>query len=353
MIYYPNLYVCLVGPPGGRKGTAMNMAKDLVISSNTAVIASESTTRKALIMELEEAKQEFYLPSAKGLVTMTANMLNVWSEEFAVFLGQRDEEMIPTLTDLFDSPAKWRHRTAGSGITYTENVFLNIIGAATPTLLQDALTRRAFGSGLFSRIIFIVEHGRAKRIPYDTTADGKKTLREDLIHDLQAINQMVGPFRWSPKAMLAYSKWYCDPRSDQGLTDSRFVGYTSRRAVHLRKLAMLISAAKGDEKTVSENDFVEALALLEVAESKMPRLFHGVGKLEDSAFYSEVATYVSSNKGATFDSLLSRFIYDLSKDDLKRILDTLVTAKILVIDKQQKPYVYYKKTDVVQEINDD
>lgn len=329
----------------------MGIAKGILTDSNTAVLASESTTRKALIMELEEAKQEFYLPTPKGLVSMTANMLNVWSEEFAVFLGQRDEEMIPTLTDLFDSPAKWRHRTAGSGITYTENVFLNIIGAATPTLLQDALTKRAFGSGLFSRIIFIVEHGRAKRIPYDTTADGKKPLREDLIHDLQAINQMVGPFRWSPRAMLAYSSWYCDPRSDQGLTDSRFVGYVSRRAVHLRKLAMLMSAAKSCEKTITENDFVEALALLEMAEIKMHRLFQGVGKLEDSALFAEIAGFVSQNDGATFDGILGRFIYDISKDDLKKILDTLVTAKILIVDKTTKPFVYHRKTDVVQEID--
>lgn len=330
----------------------MGIAKNLLVESNAAVIASESTTRKALIMELEEAKQEFYLPGPKGLISMTANMLNVWSEEFAVFLGQRDEEMIPTLTDLFDCPAKWRHRTAGSGVTYTENVFLNIIGAATPTLLQDALTKRAFGSGLFSRIIFIVEQGRAKRIPYDTTADGKQGLKEDLIHDLQAINQMAGPFRWNPKAMLAYSSWYTDPRSDNGLTDSRFVGYTSRRAVHLRKLAMLISASKGDTKTITENDFIEALSLLEVAESKMHRLFQGVGKLDESALLMEITTFVSQSNGATFDTILNRFIYDLTREHLKKTIDTLVAAKILVLDKTKKPHVYHRRSDVVKEIEE-
>ena len=64
-------------------------------------------------------------------------------------------------------------------------------------------------------------------------------------HDLELIKMIAGPMRFEPKAMKLYEEWYAeeDRKIDMGMPairDPRFSGYVSRRATHIKKIAMTL-----------------------------------------------------------------------------------------------------------------
>ena len=85
---YPNIYVVLIGPSGCRKGTAMNIGKDLLQEINGILMASESTTREALIRDMKDGITTFTDPTDQMLKFHSS--VTVFSEELSVFLGQQN-----------------------------------------------------------------------------------------------------------------------------------------------------------------------------------------------------------------------------------------------------------------------
>ena len=104
---YPNFYVILVGPPAGRKGTAMKIAKDLVSNLDDIFLGSDSLgSIQSLYKEICDSKGQFLHPDGR---TIDHKSLSIWSEEFQVFLAESDITMISNITDLFDNPDRWQY----------------------------------------------------------------------------------------------------------------------------------------------------------------------------------------------------------------------------------------------------
>ena len=80
---YPNFYVALVGPPGGRKGTAMKIAKSMVHGLETPMGSDSLGSTQALYKEIMESETDFQDSNGIG---KKHKSLAVWSEEFQVFL---------------------------------------------------------------------------------------------------------------------------------------------------------------------------------------------------------------------------------------------------------------------------
>lgn len=323
---YPNLYVVLVGPPGGRKGTAMKIAKSMI--ANLGIITSSDAlgSVQTLYNELNDCEDEFRTKDGK---IRKHKSLSIWSEEFQVFLNDKDQVIRGSLTDLFDCPNTWQYASIKMGKKDVSNCFLTIIGAITPSLLQDKLTKDAVGGGLLSRIILVVGYGAIKRIALPFLSKDDEQLQQQLQQDLEQISLMVGPFMMTKDFLSIYSRWYQSDAGADGIDSEKFLGYNSRRALQVKKLSMILSASEGNEMIIHPVHFTKALDILKQTEQEMPNAFYGVGRGFHAEILTSVMRYMEQKKNFTWPEVLDRFILDAQPEDLQQYLNVLVDTNRL------------------------
>lgn len=341
---YPNLYVVLVGPSGRtRKGTALNIGKDIIQGMGIKTIA-EAITREALIKDIAQSLQSFNDPSTGSMSWHCS--VTVISDELSVFLGQNDVQFLSHLTDWYDSRTSWTYRTKGSGTDEIQGICMVLLGATAPDWIPSMLPMEAIGGGFTSRVIFVVEEKKRRSDPNQSMTEEEVELRKKLIKDLERIHNMKGHFEFSPEAKTFYEEWYIDYENklDSGrapISDPRFSGYLSRRATHLRKLAMCISASHTDKRIITKDDIERALRLLRTAEAQMPRAFGGVGTARYSEITDKVLQYIRTARTVSRSSLMRRFQHDLDLEVLSIVEGVLQGMKVLRITRGKDDVTYH------------
>src|SRR3990172_8667103 len=284
-LIYPNMYVVLIGPSGRcRKGTAMNIGKGLLKTIKEVTLTSESITREALIRVMKNASSTMIDPSNPSITKLHCSV-TVLSEELSVFLGQNDLKFLSNLTDWYDCKDRWAYDTIGRGRDFINGVCFNFCAATAPDWLQSILPQEAIGGGYTSRNIYICEEVKGQTSPKHTLSATQVRLREMLVNDLGRINTLAGEYKFTPDGEKAYVDWYTIydkalARGEYPVEDPRFAYYAERRATHIRKLMMILSAARGDTMKMTSQDFDRANKLLKAAELKMHRTFGGLGRAQ-------------------------------------------------------------------------
>ena len=305
---YPNLFVSLVGPPGGRKGTAMKIAKTFVQSLDVPMGADSLGSTQALYRELIDSEDTYVDP--QGLHKKHKS-LSIWAEEFQVFLSDRDQMLIPSLTDLFDCADSWKYKTLARKTEDISNCWITIIGAITPSLLQSKLSQDAVGGGLISRIIFVVGQGPKQRRALQFLTDEEEEIQQNLENDLQEIAQLSGPFTLSKDFLKAYVKWYEQDYDESGVPNEQFLGYNHRRPLHLNKVCMLVSIAESNEMVLNANHFEKALAIMQNTEQEMPNAFYGLGLSSQANVYAKFLSFIESRDTFEWSDLMRNFHLDV------------------------------------------
>lgn len=316
---YPNFYIALVGPPGGRKGSAMSIAKPMVQALEIPMGSDALGSSQHLYKELERASNEYLTTDNK---VVTHRSLSVWSEEFQVFLSGKDPMIMPSITDLFDSPTKWSYGSLQNEMQLT-NCWLSIIGATTPQLLQSTLTKEAVGGGIVSRIIFVVGYGAIQRIAFPMLSTEDQQIKESLQKDLESIALLAGPFKMNESFINAYEHWYEQESATEGLKSDKFMGYNARRPGHLQKLCMIVSVSESSDMIITGKHFEKAKAILEETETEMPNAFHGATDNIYSEMYSGILAYVDSVRQFTMTDFLREHQLTAEPRRLEEALETL------------------------------
>lgn len=323
LLFYPNMYIILVGPPGkARKGTAMGPGKafleDLQIS-----MSAEAITREALIQTLSKCGE-----SSINIKTGSAEFhssLTVFSPELTVFLGHQNYQLMSDLTDWFDCARKWTYRTKGSGTDEIIGVFINLIGATTPDLIRTALPLDAIGGGLTSRMIFIFEPDKGKIVPAPFLSDDELNLRKDLMADLQKIYSMQGNFSVTKEFVDDWIDWYTKQDANPPFDDKRFAGYIERRPLHIMKLCMICSASRSSSMVIDVDDFSRALNILGNAEKNMLSAFSGVGKDRNADTMAGIMNEIAMQKSIKVKDLLQLYYQDIDHRTFEGMILSLQT----------------------------
>ncbi|TXH57600.1 MAG: DUF3987 domain-containing protein [Desulfurellales bacterium] len=260
----------------------------------------------------------------------------VFSEELSVFLGQNDIKFLSSLTDWYDSKDRWTYDTIGRGKDFIQGVCCTIMGGTAPDWLQSMLPQEAVGGGFTSRIIFIVEEKKGKTVPKHTLTPEEIELRASLVRDLERIQGLVGEFKFDKGGENAYVNWYrqYDKGLDQGkypVADPKFAGYCERRPTHLRKLAMVLSASRGDSLLITRDDIDRADKMLSAVEIKMAKTFGGVGRNPIGAQMHDIMEYIKKLGVVTRSSLVRRFYRDLGMDEMHQVEGMLEQGKLVKI----------------------
>jgi len=345
-VIHPNMFVVLVGPSGrARKGVALGIAKSLLTEVPGISIAPEATSREAIILAMKRAVTNFQDPS-DNMIKFHCS-LTAFSEELSVLLGQGDVKFLANLTDWYDSKDNWAYETVGRGRDALQGLCLNILGATAPDWLQSMLPQEAVGGGFTSRVIFVVEEKKGKTIPKPEQTYENQELGGALVRDLERISQMAGAFRFAAAGEAEYVNWYTEQDEALGkgvaaVDDPRFAGYCERRATHMRKLMIIMSASRGDSMEINKSDFDRALKVLRSTEMKMHRTFGGLGRAKYSDVTEKVMDYIRAMGITTRSTLLAKFYRDIDGGTLKiieEVMQQMGVVKIkLLPEKGEKVY---------------
>ena len=312
---YPNFYIVLVAPPGGRKGTAMRPGAELLASQGIQIAAS-CTTKEALIRELGQAMEIVH----EGNKMITHSSLTVFSEELTVFLGYKNIELMAFLNDWFDCAPQWSYKTKHQGEDLISGVWLNLIGATTPDLIRASMPLDTLGSGLASRIIFVWSEGKAKKLALPTRG---WDLWDKLKDDLASIKLMSGEFKVEEKGFDFYRDWYENDSESDSITDPKFAAYVERRPLHLIKTALIMSVSRSHDMVITEGDFKRALVLLRTTEKNMTNVFAGVGRSPMADIMTQVMSYIATMGCVGADDLMEKFYMDADSRTMDAVLTTI------------------------------
>lgn len=327
LTFYPNIYVVLVGPSGCRKGTALGPGYDLLMDA-TIKLSADATTLQALIRRLREANDQHLDPITNKMVFHSS--ITIFSKEFTVFLGYHNRELMAALCDWYDCGRKWTYDTKNQGTDEITGVWVNLIGATTPSLIQSSMPLDAIGGGLTSRMIFVVEEGKKRTVAVPLQTREEVNLGKTLQHDLEKINLLSGAFKVTPGFMDAWVTWYeTTDKSPPPFRDERFAGYFERRPNHVMKLSMIMAASRKTCRTASgelvltEYDLARAIRILTATEVKMPRVFSGVGKSPISDLVPRVMKEVGLAGEMEIQELMRIFHHDADKFTMDKCILTL------------------------------
>lgn len=317
---YPNMYIVLVGPPASKKGTTMRPAKAFLDSLGIKV-SSNAITREALIRELTGTA----LP-LEGSDQFLHSSMTVFSEEFTVFLGYKNKEMIDTLVDWFDCADRWEYKTKNSGEDLILGVWVNLLAGTTPTALREALPDTSIGGGFTSRIIFVFGDKKHKIVPYPVMTDKERELQQKLLVDLESIRMLRGEFRLTQEFVDAHTEWYIANAKRPRFNTEYLLAYNERRSLHLRKLSMIVNAARTDSMIVTAEDFERARGFLERAEDVMDNAFSGRGSHPKAAIIAEVMKMLREKGELSRKEILETFLHHVTPDDVRNIMAGIVQA---------------------------
>lgn len=323
LIIYPNLYIVLVAPPGkARKGTSMKVGfKLLTEPAMQVVLSAEATTREALIRALNNAR--LYYRTEDGFEAPHSS-LTIYSPELAVFLGNGSTQMYSDLTDWYDCRDVWNYQTKQKETSdELRNVWVNLIGATTPALIQKTIPPDAIGGGLSSRMIFIYANRKGKIVPNPKTTEFERQLRAELLIRLEQIHLLTGPFRVTSAYEELWEKWYQSIEDNPPFKDDKFAGYFERRPEIVLKLSIIMHVSREASMLIEDEDLARAIFTLENAEVNMRQALRGVGQNTYATVIARVIEVVSRSDRIKYGELLALFLDDVMPSEFDDILVSL------------------------------
>lgn len=328
--WYPNFYVCLVGPSGkARKSTAMRTGQNLLHEVDNVQIASDSVTREALIEELEKCGQ---VDIDENDNAIPHSSMTIFSKELTVFLGYDNMQLMMDLTDWYDCANKWIYSTKSQGTNHIDGVWVSLLGATTPSSIKTSLPEDSIGGGFTSRMIFVYAEEKGKRVYHPWKVDNEEDLRDDLINDLKVMSDLMGEIRMTPELEDAWVTLYDRVEENPPVEHPRFSGYNQRRPSHTIKLALIFSAARRNNLLITKQDFEDADNLLKETEKKMAQTFYGMGKSKHSDTVWSIVRYLAKKEEASMADLMRRYGHDVDdKDVMQDIIDKLSVRNFLYV----------------------
>lgn len=276
---YPNLYVVLVGPPGNRKTSAMSIAKALIRELGNVPFSAECVTKEKLVLDLFEQERVIERMSDQYKDQRIYTPMTIMVTELSEFLGAGSVGMVNFLTTIYDQDV-YESRTKNKGEVRVTGPFLNLLACTTPDWITTYLRGDVISGGFSRRAIFVLETGKAGRIPFPAVSAEAKLAWDRCIAHARKLEKIHGPLTWEPAAREFYSSWY---KALEMPTEETVVGYYETKHMQLLKISMLLAVAEGTELVLRQSHLEGGLALLKLAEENLSKVFAGIGRNELNA----------------------------------------------------------------------
>lgn len=328
-IWSPCFYIVFVAPPGiVSKSTTADLALELLREVPGIKFGPDAITWQALVTSFAAASEAFEWEGE----WRPMSPLTLVATELGNLINMQDREMLTLLITLWDGRKRYTKETKMSGNDVIEAPWINMIACTTPHWISDNMPPSMIGGGLSSRCIFVYADQKEKFV-----ANPKKHMKVDayetragLIQDLEHIaNNIVGPFELSSEADAWSEEWYERFWKDalSRMNDEMLQGYAARKQTHLYKLALIISASRGDSRVIEVEDIQLANVMLEQVEQDMHKVFSRIGRTEDSLQAEKLVAYLRKEKEVSYEKAY-RMVHVAFPDfrNFEGILDGLIRS---------------------------
>lgn len=345
---FPNQYIALVGTPGTRKSTAMNlMAKQLRKSTGVKFAPIDTGNQrqgliKAMVGE-EEEEVKAYLDgvdiasnnSIAGLVferlgevefaetnpeflvdSKDKHHILVKATELSRFLGQNNMAMLDFLVPMWDGE-DYDYQTKTT-TQILKNPLMNLISCTTPVSIHHCMPPAAGGQGFLSRMILVYGANKYKIVPTPKDPSDEDTMEiRRVFHE--AYTELAGEFTETGEAQAYRESIYGQALE---ITDPRFGYYHERRQDHLIKLAMALCASRV-EQLITLADYQEAHRILRATERGMPDALGEFGMNPLAALKQAILEYLRHHGATQVDELRAVFHRDARMSEFTEALNDL------------------------------
>lgn len=284
---YPNLYVVLVGPPGGRKTTSMNMSKDMLREFGDIPFAASAMTKEALCRYMATQCQKKFILAGTGK-EKTYTPVTLCLTELSHFLGTNSAHMIDFLTTIYDQEV-YDAKTKNKGDDIIPGPYLTILACTTPSNITRYLKEDVISGGFSRRTLFAFELDEGDPIPFPEITPEAQTAWNDCISWGRRLSAINGEMQWSPEAKTWYDKFYRELfYSIREKNDVMTRGYYKSKHIQLLKISMLIALAGATELILTEQNLRLGLEILERLEVNMHKVYEGMGRNELNAIAARI-----------------------------------------------------------------
>jgi hypothetical protein len=355
---FPNQYVLMIGTPGTRKTTAMNIAQRLLRQSTGVRFAPKDTgfQRQGLIKAMQgngNENDKKFLESAElaagpngsilgsledlasigdpdlldpsDLINVAdKHVLAIMASEFSRVIGQNNMSMMDFLGERYDGD-DFEYQTKDQLIEL-KNTLMSMIGCSTPVSIAHSLPPQAGGQGFLSRIILVYGAKKYKSVPWPKAPDVDVVMR--IKDTLSTVYQLCGDFDMTPEGK-AYAESLYDYIVD--ITDARFIYYSDRRFTHLLKLGMVFAATRG-ELVITKTDFLQAHTILRATEIGMPDALGEFGMNPMGSVKQQILEKLrNADSPVDVDYLMACFHRDATGQQILEVLSELRRANLVQV----------------------
>jgi hypothetical protein len=338
---YPNLYILIVAESARiRKSVAMEiglrMLRDSVpeVRVITGAVTPEGLIKHLNVMTVEPNPAD----PTKGTVKQDSSIL-VYADEVATLFSYdkaRASRMAILLTEIYSSKQEHPHTTARDGQIMLYNLYPTMLAATDPRNLK-VLPEESVG-GLIGRMIFVTARERRRAIAWPERNENDETLGKQLKADLFRISRLKGQFEPTPSARQLFRKWYEDQAQVQ-LEDPRLDAFHERCHDTVLKLAMLISASRGDSLVVESEHMAGGIAFIEQQMGEFGKVVNWAGA---SQFQQNRAKFIDTlrrNGGIATRKILLKAL-GVSTDEFVMLKQTLVEEETIHETIVGKDFIY-------------
>lgn len=296
--WFANFYIILVAPPGiVAKSTTLGISMDLLKEVPGIKFGPDVVTMASLVEYFANSKEGVEFQTPEGSVFVPTCALTLESSELGNLIDPNDKAMIDLLVSLWDGkPGTFTKATKHSGTDIIENPWINLIGCTTPSWIDGNFPEYMIGGGFTSRTIFVYADKKAQYIPYPglVTPPDHKTQRDKLVHDLERIGELRGPFMLEPEAIEWGTAWYKNHYENRptNLDPKHFGGYIARKQTQMHKLAMILSVSEGSSLKITKTHLQIADTMITDLESDLQFVFKGIGQSAESAHMERIIRLV-------------------------------------------------------------
>lgn len=272
---FPNQFVVLIGPPGARKSTAINMASELIRKAGYKNCTVGRVSPEQFLVDLKYGIDALRIDVDNMNLTLDAKLGEsgishtlIQAGELQDFLGTHNVSYLSLLTNLWDNPADYPYRTRSGAAELIKQPAINLLGGATHTTFKKVFPLDVLGQGLLSRFILVHGAGSRKKIWMPPPLDAG--LQQQIVTALNHIligTALPTEFKFTEEAAIFSRALYEVEESE--LLDHRFQHYTNRRNDHYLKLCMAIAAMNFHQELTIEDCFL-ANTILTYTEKFMP-----------------------------------------------------------------------------------
>lgn len=316
---HPNLYVVLVGPPAGRKTTAMSICKDLLRELKDIPFSAECVTKEKLVQDLATNERSHIIQEGKPPLVYTP--LTICVTELSQFLGAASAHMVDFLTTIYDQPF-YELKTKNKGSESIVGPYIVLLSCTTPAWITARLRDDVISGGFSRRAIFVFEEDEGRRIAFPKITDEMRKAWDNVVSRSRYLMTVAGQFKWHPEAQAFFQHWY---ENLQIPKDPMVYGYYRSKHIQLLKIAMLISVSERDTLELQKSDLEFGLNILGLIEPNLPRVFEGLGRNELNQIAQSI---LSMLRGGPLPEkeIFKTFFREGSQDEIQRIIHHLVST---------------------------